>query len=154
MVVATGGNGGSGPGGKGGTALGMGGMFTGTGAAGQGGIGNGGGGMSAMGGKGGTGANTGAGGNAGEAGFSCNTGGGGRSGDVCLPGKTFCHVKNLSASPSTAACESFTDSARGADCSENPTCGCLCDNALFFHCLTECRCSEANGRVTVTCNPA
>ena len=92
----------------------------------------------------------GGGGAAGDTSFVC-TGSAGASG-TCTTGSTFCHVRNMRSGGSTAACESFTDASRNADCSSNPSCACLCSNAWFF-CNTECRCSESAGEVIVTCDP-
>jgi hypothetical protein len=129
-------------GGKGGSASsgGAGGTVTGSGGM-----------MNGGGGKGGMGTGSGGGGTGGGTTFQCNAGAGG-GGDSCAGGQTFCHLQILRSSPSTATCDSFTDSARMADCSSNPTCACLCNDALFFHCLTDCPCSETGGHVTVTCS--
>lgn len=101
----------------------------------------------------GAGGNGGAAGQGGGAAFSCGAGGAAGANGSCQGGQTFCHVQNMRSAPATASCQSFTDSARVADCSGDPSCACLCDNALFFHCQTECRCSETAGHVTVTCDP-
>jgi len=76
-----------------------------------------------------------------------------RTSDACVVGQTFCEIEVLRSGPPLATCRSFTDAARAADCSDRPSCACLCGDALFFHCQTECRCSEDGGQVTVICGP-
>lgn len=162
-VINTGGNGGGiahtggtggliNMGGKGGLGTGgMGGHGGVIGSGGRGGTG-GGGGVIGTGGKGGTGASTGGAGSNGTTTFSCEGGGGAGASSECVTGRTFCHIQAMKSAPATAACESFSDSTRIMDCSSNPSCACLCTNALYFHCQTDCTCTESNGQVTVTCS--
>jgi len=84
--------------------------------------------------------------------FACDVGGAAGAAGECRTGQTFCHIQVLRSASATASCESFTDTSRTADCSVNPTCDCLCTNDLFFHCHTECACTETDGQVTVTCS--
>ena len=77
--------------------------------------------------------------------------GAGGSSMTCVVGQTFCHVEVFNSGTATPSCMTFTDTSRSADCSGSPNCACLCNNALFFHCQTECRCNDDGGLVTVTC---
>jgi hypothetical protein len=75
----------------------------------------------------------------------------------CMVGKTYCYNFWFSAPAvsSVRSCRGYddlTDSTRGslgAVCAETPTCECLCAHA--YYCQEECRCSENNGQVTVSC---
>lgn len=110
------------------------------------------GGMIGSGGEGGMGASIGGAGSNGSVAFTCNSGAAGSSGN-CHTGQTFCHIQNTRSGPAVTTCESFADTSRIMDCADSPTCDCLCLNNLYFHCHTECSCSETNGQVIVTCNP-
>gem|GEM_PF-5736673 len=148
------GSGGFGSGGASGGSAGIGGAGGGDVSA----DGTGGGSAGTTGGEGGgpsggrAGAAGGAGGSNGKRAFACYGGGAAGAAGECRTGQTFCHIQVLRSASATASCESFTDTSRTADCSVNPTCDCLCTNALFFHCHTECACSETDGQVTVTCS--
>ena len=68
----------------------------------------------------------------------------------CTVGETYCYVQlPHSGSPGTPSpsCKGYSDSL--SLCSANPSCDCLCSH--WYHCQTECRCSEANGFATVSC---
>lgn len=116
------------------------------------------GGAAARGGQGGSHGGGGAGGNIPDTvTFVCG-GGGTDAGTMvgsytCVGGQTFCkiEIQHSGSGVVSEGCQSFTDAARGVDCSGTPNCACLCTDALFFHCQTECRCSETEGHVTVTC---
>jgi len=66
-------------------------------------------------------------------------------------GKSYCYVQLPHLDSTGAAvpsCKAFTDSL--ASCADNPTCDCMC--ASYYHCQTECRCTQSAGLTTISCN--
>jgi len=66
-------------------------------------------------------------------------------------GRKYCYVQlphlGFTGTP-VPSCKAFTDSL--VICADNPTCDCMC--ASYYHCQTECRCTESDGLTTIACN--
>jgi hypothetical protein len=74
---------------------------------------------------------------------------------LCTVGQTYCYVLNVRPSqpqfPTTYSCLAFGgDQPDTSACVSSPTCDCLCSHGYI--CRTTCRCSEANGFATMSCD--
>lgn len=69
---------------------------------------------------------------------------------TCVVGQTYCGISLPHpgfTGEATAECNSVP-----TVCAQNPTCACLCDSSRGgVICVTNCRCSETNGLVTISC---
>ena len=74
---------------------------------------------------------------------------------TCTVGETYCFIALPhpgTAGETTASCRPFESGVAPDECALDATCACFCDLSRGgFHCQTECRCSEANGFATISC---
>jgi hypothetical protein len=78
--------------------------------------------------------------------------GGGGGSPACIRGESYCFVQNFKSGAVEPSCRAFSDPDYPPNCGVTPTCDCLCEPHGRYYCQTECRCQEANGIATVTCD--